>query len=129
MICALEVDGYQAPAEHIRAARAGISEIMQLLRVPTTEDAERCTVLLGEVGTQLQSAAAALRQFDGPKNADLRQSLSHLQREVRTLALTLSESDRFISGWVRRLGAKTAGYTERGASAPLFLIKKVNVTG
>jgi hypothetical protein len=129
MTSAQDLDRYQAPAECIRAARAGISEIMRLLRSPTAEDSERCTALLGDVGTHLQSAASILREHDSVRNADLRHSVVQLQREVRTLAVTLTESDRLVSGWVRRLGVKAAGYTERGASAPLILIKKVNVTG
>jgi len=124
-----QLDTYQAPAECIRAARAGISEVMRLLSLSREEDAERYTVLLDGVVVHLQSASAILRACDSVKNADLRRSVTQLQSEVKTLATTLSASDRLISGWVRRLGVKSAGYTERGGSAPLILVKKVNVTG
>ncbi len=126
---AQRLDRYQAPAECIRAARAGISEVMRLLSLSREEDAERCTALLENVVAQLQSASVILRDLGSVKNADLRRSVAQLQRDVKTLATTLSASDRLISGWVRRLGVKNAGYTERGASAPLILVKKVNVTG
>ena len=122
-------DLYTEPAECIRAARAGVAETMRQLSVPTAEGGERCGDLLGEVGRQLQSAAVLLQVTEGPHNAAFRRSVEQLQREVKELAQTLAESDRLISGWVRRVGVRNGGYTEQGASAPLVLIKKVNVEG
>jgi hypothetical protein len=120
---------YTGPAECIRAARAGVAEIVRQLGASTVEGVERCGDLLDEVGQRLQSAAGMLRGMQGPHNAAFRREVEQLHREVKTLARTLVESDRLISGWVRRVAVKNGGYTEKGASAPLVLIKKVSVEG
>src|SRR5690349_8743779 len=120
-------DQKPGPAEHIRAARAGVSGIMRQLSVPTPEGEELLGEMLGDVGRQLQSAAKLL-EADGPRHATLRRDVQQLHREIKILSLTLGESDHMISGWVRRLGVKSGGYTEQGASAPLVLVRKVNVS-
>lgn len=122
-------DLYSEPAKCIRAARTGVAETMRQLSAATADGGERCGDLLGEVGRQLQSAALLLQVMDGPHNADFRRGVEQLRREIKALARTLTESDRLISGWVRRVAVKNGGYTEQGASAPLVLIKKVSVEG
>jgi len=117
------------PAGCIRAARAAVAEVIERLNVPTEENGGRCGDLLVEVERQLQSAAGLLRQVEDPRNPGLRHDVERLRIEIRTLARTLAESDRLVSGWVRRLGIRTGGYTEQGAAAPLVLIKKVNIAG
>ena len=57
-----EQDRYEPPAECIRAARAHIADVMRSLTFLSTDEAERCVDLLGEAGTQLQSAAAMLHR-------------------------------------------------------------------
>lgn len=121
-----EQDRYGAPAECIRAARAGITEVMHSFRTLSGDNAEH---LLIEAGTQLQSAVGMLRQMETPGDADLRLEIEQLRRQLKTLALTLAESDRLVSGWVRRIAATRGGYTERGSTAPLTLVKKVSVIG
>lgn len=123
-----EQDRYEPPAECIRAARAHIAEVMRSLRLLTTDE-ERCADLLGEAGTQLQSASAMLNGLQTPDDANLRREVEGLRQELKILALALAESDRLVSGWIRRIGAISGGYTEQGASAPLFLVKKVNISG
>ncbi len=120
---------YTGPAECIRAARAGVAEIVRQLGASTAEGVDRCGDLLGEVGQHLQSAAGMLQGMEGPHNAGFRRDVEQLHREIKTLGRTLVESDRLISGWVRRVAVKSGGYTEQGASAPLVLIKKVSVEG
>ena len=99
---------------------------MQSLQALSGEKAEH---LLIEAGTQLQSAATLLRDMEWPGDAELRREIEQLRRQLRTLAVTLAESDRFVSGWMRRIGASNAGYNELGASAALTLVKKVNISG
>lgn len=124
-----EQDRYEPPAECIRAARAHIADVMRCLTFLSTDQEERCTDLLGEAGTQLQSAAAMLNGLRMPDDANLRLEVEGLRQELKILAYALAESDRLVSGWIRRMGTTSGGYTEQGASAPLFLVKKVNVTG
>lgn len=120
-----EQDRYQGPVECIRAARAGITAVTRSLQDLSADQAES---LLEQAATQLQSAAVILRDLQQPGDKNLRLEIEQVRRQLKTLALTLSESERLVSGWIRRIGA-TSGYTEKGASAPLILVKKVNVTG
>jgi hypothetical protein len=122
-----EQDRYQPPAECIRAARAHIAEVMRSLNILSTDEAERCADLLFQAGTELQAAASLLRGMDRPGDVLIRLEVEAMRQQLKTLAYTLAESDRLISGWIRRMG--NSGYTDRGASAPLTLVKKVNVTG
>jgi hypothetical protein len=124
-----EQDRYEPPAGCIRAARAHLAEVMRSLTFLATDQEERCTDLLGEAGTQLQSAAAMLNGLETPDDANLRLEVEGLRQELKILAHALAESDRLVSGWIRRMGATNGGYTEQGASAPLILVKKVNVRG
>jgi hypothetical protein len=117
---------YQAPAECIRTARAGIAAVMHSLKTLSVDELEH---LLVEAGTQLQSAATMLGDLECPGDINLRREVEQLRRELKMLALTLAESDRLVSGWARRIGATNAGYTEQGTATPLTLVKKVDVTG
>src|ERR1700681_1187222 len=121
-----EQDHYQPPAECIRAARAHIAEVMRSLKALSSDAAERSADLLSEAATQLQDAAAMLRGMECPGDANLRLEVERLRQELKTLSYALSQTDRLVSGWMRRMGS---GYTERGGAAPLMLVKKVNITG
>jgi hypothetical protein len=124
-----EQDRYEPPADCIRAARAHIAEVMRSLAVLSRDGEERCTDLLGEAGKQLQAAATMLNGLETPTDTDLRHEVEGLRQELKILAYALAESDRLVSGWIRRMGTRSGGYTEQGASAPLILVKKVNITG
>lgn len=123
------------PAACVRLARAAIAEIIGLLKTPTADNAEKCLELLAEVEQMLRSAGNILRDHSSQSGsgfapaAGAHRELEQLRREVRTLASCLSESDRLVSGWIRSAGVKNGGYTAQGASAPLILLKKVDVTG
>lgn len=120
---------YHSPAECVRAARAGVSKVAGLLSEPTPQNAELCAELMRNVAEQLGSAAQYLHTDEYKRDAALRSSIEMLQREVKVLAGRFAATDRLLSGWVRTVGAKSGGYTEEGGSAPLVLIKKVDVTG
>jgi len=117
-----------SPAECIRTARTTVAEVMQRLRTPVTQNAEQCTDLLTDVEANLRSALDMLHHGDAA-NAEFTSDIEHLRREVKTLALALAASDRVVSGWIRSTGSKNGGYTDQGGSAPLFLVKRLNVTG
>jgi hypothetical protein len=123
------------PAACVRVARAAIAEVIGLLKAPTADNAERCLELLAEVEQMLRSAGDMLRANSSQPgcgfapSAGAHRELEQLRREVKTLASCLSESDRLVSGWIRSAGVKNGGYTAQGASAPLILVKKVDVTG
>ena len=117
------------PAESIRAARSRLSKITSLLAQPSPENAEECGGLLEDVATHLSSAASVLRASGAAADARLRGEIEQLRGEVKVLALAFAETDRLLSGWARNLGVKAGGYTERGTSAPLMLVKKVEVKG
>ncbi len=117
------------PAESIRAARSRLSKITSLMIQPSPENAEECGSLLEDVATDLSSAVSALRTSGTAADARLRGEIEQLRGEVKILALAFAETDRLLSGWARNLGVKANGYTDRGTSAPLMLVKKVEVKG
>lgn len=123
---ASEVQRQKPAAESIRAGRAVLSDVRALLRQPSLANAEQCGELLNDAARHLRSAAG---QLDAGQDKRLRADLERLRAEVDLLARTLSETDRMLSSWSRKLGVKANGYTERGASAPLILVKKLSVTG
>lgn len=119
----------QAPAEHIRHAREGIARVMQLLQKSGPDSGDQTTAALAEVSEHLRTAAELLRDGEPETHAGFKSTLEQLRREVKTLAFSLSASDRLVSGWINALGSRQGGYTAQGGSAPLILIKKVNFTG
>lgn len=121
-----EVQSRKSAAESIRTGRAILSDVRALVRQSTPASAEECGNLLNEAARHLRSAAA---QMDPGPDTSLRADLERLRSEVDLLARTLSETDRLLTSWTRKIGVKANGYTSRGASAPLILIKKLSVTG
>lgn len=120
---ASQQDPYREPAGCIRAAREGVAQVMNSLNDP-----DRQVHLLSEATTQLESAAALLGSAERCGDAHLRFEVEQLRRDLQTVSLALAESDRLVSRWIRRIGTR-GGYTEQGDSAPLILVKKLNVTG
>ena len=119
-----------SPAECIRTARTTIAEVLQRLRTPVTQNAEQCTDLLTDVEDNLRSALDLLRQDESAAaNTAFTTDIEHLRREVKTLTVALAASERLVSGWLRSTGSKNGSYTDQGGSAPLFLVKRLNVTG
>ena len=122
----LEPNAYEGPVQCIRSARSRISELMHSLETAHTADDQ--LTLLGEAAKQLQEAADLLRNTETSDEAAIRFEIEELRRQLNKLSALLTESERLVSGWIGRLGTRS-GYTEQGASAPLVLVKKVNISG
>jgi hypothetical protein len=119
--------------ECIRAARANMREVKQLLSQPSRQDAEQnaeaCAALLRQVEVQLGCAMAIFKRRGPQTSVEIQSILEAMQGEIAVLAQFLAEADKLLSGWLRALSSRQSGYTTEGRSAPLVLLKKVSVEG
>jgi hypothetical protein len=116
-------------AEYIQAARKNLAEVKTLLSRPTTESVQDSGDLMREVEVQLGCAVAILRSSKQRAAATLIAEIQELKHQTEFLALLVAETNRFLSGWVSRVLISRNGYTDRGAAAPLFLVRKTSAEG
>lgn len=121
--------GQSAAGEHLRASKAGMQQVKDLLAQPSPANAEQAAVILWEVEVQLGCATAILEKHGPPPEGEFRSALEELQGEVATLARFLSGADKLLSDWLRAVQTRRGGYTHRGQAAPLVLVNKVTVEG
>jgi hypothetical protein len=121
--------GQCAAGEHLRAAKAGMRQVKDVLVRPSPANADQAAAILREVEVQLGCAAAILEKNGPPLDGDFRSALEELQGEVATLARFLSGADKLLSDWLRAVQTRRGGYTHRGQAAPLVLVNKVTVEG
>ena len=121
-----EVDSRKSAAQSIRTGRSILFQVRGLLRQPSQANAEESGKLLNDAAEHFKHA---LTQLQARRDMSLKAELEQLRVEVDVLARSLSETDRLLTSWTRRLGVRANGYTERGTSAPLILVKKLSVTG
>lgn len=115
--------------ECIRAARANMRQVKQLVSQPSEQHAEESAALLREVEIQLGCAVAILKTRDREPRAEIQSTLEGMQGEIAVLAQFFTESDKLLSGWLQALSSRHSGYTTDGRAAPLVLLKKVSVEG
>ena len=121
--------GQSAAGEHLRASKAGMRQVKDLLTQPSPANAEQAAAILREVEVQLGCARAILEKNGPPPGGEFRSALEELQGEVATLARFLSGADKLLSDWLTALQTRRGGYTHRGQAAPLVLVNKVTVEG
>ena len=119
----------ESAAEYIQAARKNLAEVKTLLSRPTTESVQDSGDLMREVEVQLGCAVAILRSSQQRAAATLIAEIQELKSQTEFLALLVAETNRFLSGWVSRVLISRNGYTDRGAAAPLFLVRKTSAEG
>ncbi|HYL72681.1 MAG TPA: hypothetical protein VEU96_00665 [Bryobacteraceae bacterium] len=115
--------------ECIRAARASMRQVNQLLVRSSAESAEHTSSILREVEVQLGCAAAILRSNGPTLDSKLRSEIEDLQDQVAVLSRFLGETDKLLSGWLRAVRTRRGGYTEQGRAAPLVLVNKLRAEG
>jgi hypothetical protein len=115
--------------ECIRAARANMREVKQLLSQPSERNAEECGALLRQVEIQLGCAVAIFKVRGPVPTVEIQSMLEAMQGEIAVLAQFLAEADKLLAGWLRALSCRQSGYTTEGRAAPLVLLKKVSVEG
>ena len=115
--------------ECIRAARANMREVKQLLSQPSEANAEECAALLRQVEIQLGCAVAIFKTRGPELSVEIQSILEALQGEIAVLAQFLAEADKLLAGWLRAISSRQSGYTTEGRAAPLVLLKKVSVEG
>ncbi|HEX4593407.1 MAG TPA: hypothetical protein VH157_03985 [Bryobacteraceae bacterium] len=120
---------YGDARECIRAAKAQMRDVRDLLSKPSTESAERSAVLLRDIEVQLGCAAAILKMNGTPLDLEMRSEVEDLQTQVAVLAQFFAEADQLFSNWLRVIRTRRAGYTEHGHAAPLVLVNKLTVEG
>ena len=120
---------YGDARECIRAAKAQMREVRDLLSKPSTESAERSAALLRDLEVQLGCTAAILKKNGTRLDLEMRSEVEDLQDQVAVLAQFFAEADQLLSNWLRVIRTKRAGYTEQGQAAPLVLVSKLTVEG
>ena len=120
---------YGDARECLRAARASMRQVKQLLSRPSAEAADESAALLRDVEVQLGCVAAILRKNDAKPDAEIRTGVEELQSEVAVLASFFAGADKMLSGWLDAVRSRRGGYTVRGQAAPLTLVKRLSVEG
>jgi len=115
--------------ECIRAARANMRQVKQLLSQPSEENAEESAALLREVEIQLGCAVAVIKARGTEPSEEIRSALEGMQGEIAVLAQFFAEADKLLTGWLRTLSSRQSGYTTEGRAAPLVLLKKLSGEG
>ena len=115
--------------ECIRAARANMREVKQLLSQPSEGNAEECAALLRQVEIQLGCAVAIFKTRGPEPSVETQSILEAMQGEIAVLAQFLAEADKLLAGWLRAISSRQSGYTTEGRAAPLVLLKKISVEG
>ena len=119
----------ESAADYIHAARKNLGEVKNLLTRPTSQSVQDSTDRMREVEVQLGCAVAILRSSPQRAAANLITELQDLKHQTQFLAQLIGETNRFLSGWVNRVLVSRNGYTERGAAAPLYLVRKTTAEG
>jgi len=120
---------YGDARECIRAAKAHMREVRDLLSKPSTESAERAAALLRDIEVHLGCAAAILKMRGTGLDLEMRSEVEDLQDQVAVLAQFFAEADQLLSNWLRVVRTKRAGYTGQGHAAPLVLVSRLTVEG
>ncbi len=121
--------GYGDVRECVRAAKASMREVRDLLSQPSTESAERSAAILREVEIQLGCAAAILKRQGSQPDLEIRSTVEDLQDQVAVLARFFAEADKLLSNWLRAVRTRRGGYTEHGQAAPLVLVNRLTLEG
>ena len=120
---------YGDARECIRAAKAHMREVRDLLSKPSTESADRAATLLRDIEVQLGCAAAILKVNGTKLDLEMRSEVEELQEQVAVLAQFFAEADQLLSNWLRVVQTKRAGYTGLGQAAPLVLVSRLTAEG
>lgn len=113
----------------IRAAKAHMREVRDLLSKPSIESADRSAGLLRDIEVQLGCAAAILKKSGTRLDLEMRSEVEDLQDQVAVLAQFFAEAEKLLSNWLRVVRTKRAGYTDQGQAAPLVLVNRLTVEG
>jgi hypothetical protein len=121
---------YSGARECLSVARCQMDQVKQLLSHPSVECGEQLAAILRQVEVQIGCAASILKKGGSSKpDPETRAVLEDLQREVAVLAQFFAETDKFLTGWLRAIQSKRAGYTPQGQAAPLMLVSKMRLEG
>ena len=113
----------------IRAAKASMRQVKDLLARPSAESAEQSAAILREVEVQLGCAAATLRVSGSKPDQEMHSAIEELQDQVAVLSRFFGEADKLLSSWLRAIQTRRGGYTDQGRAAPLVLVNKLTVEG
>ena len=120
---------YSDIRECVRAAKASMREVRDLLSNPSAENADHSATILRDIEIQLGCAAAMLQKSAARPDSALRSEVEDLRDQVAVLAQFFAEADKLLSNWLRAVRTRRGGYTEHGQAAPLVLVNKLTVEG
>lgn len=124
-----ERTAYGDVRECIRAAKASMRDVRDLLRQPSVENADRSAAMLREIEVLLGCAAAILQKSGARPDQAMRSEVEDLQEQVAVLAQFFAEADKLLSNWLHAVRTRRGGYTGEGQAAPLVLVNRLTVEG
>jgi len=114
-------------SHQLSSARAGVSDVCQLLLSPSPAALDRCTPLLETAVAEVSACLPELRGSQGRQD---------VLDEAQRLFLAVGHAKRLLEGaaefhhnWIRRLGALSGGYTGSGEPATVERGSRMQIEG
>ena len=114
-------------SQQLASARAGVSEVCQILLSPSPAALDRCAPLLKTAAAAVSACLPQLRRSKGTQ--DEMDEAQRLRLAVRHAKRLLEGAAEFHQNWNRRLGALSGGYTRRGEPAAVELGSRMQMEG
>jgi hypothetical protein len=114
-------------SERLASARAGVSDVCQILLSPSAAALDRCAPLLETAVATVSACLPQLRSSVGTQ--DEVDQAQRLRQAVRHAKRLLEGAAEFHQNWIRRLGALRGGYTGRGEPAAVERDSRMQIEG
>jgi hypothetical protein len=114
-------------SQQLASARAGVSDVCQILLSPSPAALDRCAPLLETAVSAVSACLPHLRSSKGTQ--DEVDEAQRLRLAVRHAKRLLEGAAEFHQNWIRRWGALSGGYTGRGEPADLELGSRMQIEG
>jgi hypothetical protein len=114
-------------SQQLASARAGVSDVCQILLAPSPAALDRCAPLLETAAAEVSACLPELRNSNGTQ-AEVDEA-QRLRLAVRHAKRLLEGAAEFHQNWIRRLGALSGGYTGRGEPAAVERRSRMQIEG
>ena len=111
----------------LASARAGVSDVCQILLSPSPAALDRCAPLLETAASEVSACLPELRSSKGTQEEV--DEAQRLRLAVRHAQRLLEGAAEFHQNWIRRLGALSGGYTGRGEPAAVARGSRMQIEG
>jgi len=114
--------------ERVRGARRKLSQVREILMIPSPEQLGECGPVLEEAAELLGSLLES-RKCGGPGIPLLAGEVQGLRRDLMVVTALMQQAAGYYLGWAQMLGAATSGYTNHGEVPPLTVRPQFSVEG